>query len=270
MPDEEARLVGERPIDPATYEAYLRGMHLVQKGSPQEITDGLALLHQVTDDNPADALAWAGLALGYSAVGHGPNPTPDVWTRARAAAERAVSLDPTLAEAWSALADVRFYADWDWEGAEAAFHRANELNPSIAMNHFHYAWLLLVLDRYEEAVAEHELAKTLDPFTPFQSALLGWCYLYAGDTERAQAQAQRTLELRPEGATGLLVLGAAPLSGLPGPWEDPPGVLSGLQRPGRGDAETEDQRHGSSRRGQRIEAEDRRTGGTGSAGRPSR
>jgi TolB-like protein len=209
MPDEEARLVGERPIDPATYEAYLRGMHLVQKGSPQEITDGLALLHQVTDDNPADALAWAGLALGYSAVGHGPNPTPDVWTRARAAAERAVSLDPTLAEAWSALADVRFYADWDWEGAEAAFHRANELNPSIAMNHFHYAWLLLVLDRYEEAVAEHELAKTLDPFTPFQSALLGWCYLYAGDTERAQAQAQRTLELRPEGATGLLVLGAA-------------------------------------------------------------
>jgi len=51
------------------------------------------------------------------------------------------------------------------------------------MNHFHYAWLLLVLNRYEEGVAEHELAKELDPFTPFQSALLGWCYLYGGETE---------------------------------------------------------------------------------------
>ena len=207
--DEEAWFGGERRIDPATYEAYLRGMHLVQKGSPQEVTEGLALLHDATDRSPIDARAWAGLALGYSAVGHGPSPTPEVWTRARAAAERAVSLDSTLAEAWSALGDVRFYADWDWEGAEAAFRRANELNPSIPMNHFHYAWLLLVLDRYDEAVAEHELAYKLDPFTPFQSALLGWAYLYGGDTERAKERARRTLELRPDGNMGLLVLGAA-------------------------------------------------------------
>jgi serine/threonine-protein kinase len=207
--DEEAWFGGERRIDPATYEAYLRGMHLVQKGSPQEVAEGLASLHDATDRNPTDAMAWAGLALGYSAVGHGPSPTPEVWTRARAAAERAVSLDSTLAEAWSALADVRFYADWDWEGAEEAFRRANELNPSIAMNHFHYAWLLLVLDRYDEAVAEHELAYQLDPFTPFQSALLGWAYLYGGDTEQAKERARRTLELAPDGNMGLLVLGAA-------------------------------------------------------------
>jgi TolB-like protein/Tfp pilus assembly protein PilF len=208
-PEEEARLRGDRRINPATYEAYLRGMHLVQKSTPQDVAEGLALLHEATDQNPTDALAWAGLALGYSAVGHGPSPTPEVWTRARAAANRAVRLDSTLAEAWSALGDVRFYADWDWEGAEAAFRRANELNPSIPMNHFHYAWLLLVLDRYDEAVAEHELAYKLDPFTPFQSALLGWAYLYGGDTEQAKERARRTLELAPDGNMGLLVLGAA-------------------------------------------------------------
>ena len=106
-------------------------------------------------------------------------------------------------------ADVRFYADNDWEGAEEAFRRANELNPSIAMNHFHYAWLLLVLDRYEEAVEEHELAKKLDPFSPFQSALLGWCYLYGGDIERAKEEARRTLELQPDLGIGLFVLGSA-------------------------------------------------------------
>jgi len=114
-----------------------------------------------------------------------------------------------LAEAWSGLADVRFYADYDWVGAEEAFRRANELNPSIAMNHFHYAWLLLVLDRYDEAVVEHEFAKELDPFTPFQSALLGWCYLYGGETEKAKVQARRTLELNPDGTWGLFVLGRA-------------------------------------------------------------
>ena len=208
-PAEETRLGGTRSIDPATYEAYLRGMHHLYKDTPEEIQQGLVYLHDATDRNPTDAMAWAGLALGYSAVGHGPLPTPEVWARARAAAERAVRLDSTLAEAWSALADVRFYADYDWVGAEEAFRRANELNPSIAMNHFHYAWLLLVLDRYDEAVVEHELAKELDPFTPFQSALLGWCYLYGGETEKAKAQARRTLELNPDGSWGLFVLGRA-------------------------------------------------------------
>ncbi len=208
-PAEEARFGGTRSIDPATYEAYLRGMHHLNKDTPEDIRLGLAYLHDATDRNPADAMAWAGLALGYSAVGHGPFASPDAWQRARAAAERAVRLDSTLAEAWSALADVRFYADWDWEGAEEAFRRANELNPSIAMNHFHYAWLLLVLGRYDEAVVEHELAKELDPFTPFQSALLGWCYLYGGETEKAKVQARRTLELNPDGVFGLFVLGSA-------------------------------------------------------------
>jgi tetratricopeptide (TPR) repeat protein len=208
-PAEESLLGSERPVDPVTYEAYLMGMHLVQKGTPEAIEEGLAYLRDATDRSPTDALAWAGLAIGYSAVGHGPFPTDDAWTMARAAAERAVRLDSTLAEAWSALADVRFYADWDWEGAEAAFRRANELNPSIPMNHFHYAWLMLVLDRYEEAILEHEIARRLDPFTPFQSALLGWAYLYGGDTERAKEQAGRTLELNPDAAFGLFVLGSA-------------------------------------------------------------
>ncbi len=210
-PDEETRLGGARPIDPAIYEAYLKGMHLVSKDTPEDIAQGLRYLHEATNRNPADAMAWAGLALGYVASEHGPLPTPEGAMRARAAAERALRLDPNLAEAWSAMADVRFFWDWDWEGAEQAFKRANELNPSIAYNHFQYAWLLLVLDRYEEAVVEHELAKELDPFTPWQSALLGWCYLYGGEIEKAKAEALRTLELNPDEPWGLFVLGAAQL-----------------------------------------------------------
>jgi serine/threonine-protein kinase len=208
-PGEVSRLGGARPVDPEVLESYLRGMNHLHKNTPEDVAQGLAYLHEATDRDPGNAMAWAGLSLGYSTVGHGPLPTPDVWARARAAAETAVRLDSTLAEAWAALADVRFYADWDWEGAEQAFNKANDLNPSIAMNHFHYAWLLLVLGRYEEAVVEHEMAKELDPFTPSQSALLGWCYLYGGDTERAELEARRTLELNPDEVWGLFVLGSA-------------------------------------------------------------
>ncbi|MGD8277641.1 MAG: serine/threonine-protein kinase, partial [Gemmatimonadota bacterium] len=131
-PEEETRLGGARPIDPATYEAYLKGMHLVQKETPEAVAQGLAYLREATDRNPADAMAWAGLSLGYSAVGHSWNAADESYALARAAAQRAVRLDSMLAEAWSALAIVRYYGDWDWDGAEAAFRRANQLNPSMA------------------------------------------------------------------------------------------------------------------------------------------
>ncbi len=206
-PAEESRLTGDRPIDPETYEAYLRGMHHLQKRTPEGIQKGLAYLHEATDRNPADAMSWAGLALGYATVGHGPSAPPGVWQKARAAAERAVRLDSMLAEGWAALADVRTYYEWDWAGAEAAFRRANELNPNLAMNHYHYAWYLLLMNRYEEAKVEHELAHELDPLTPFQSATLGWLYAYNGETGKAIELAEQTLELNPDGSFGLLVLG---------------------------------------------------------------
>jgi tetratricopeptide (TPR) repeat protein len=208
-PAEESRLTGERPIDPATYEAYLRGMHQLQKRTPEGIQQGLAYLHEATDRNPADALAWAGLALGYATVGHGPSAPPGVWQKARAAAERAVRLDSMLAEGWAALADVRTYYEWDWKGAEEAFRRANELNPNLAMNHYHYAWYLLLMNRYEEAKVQHELAYEIEPLIPFQAATLGALYLYDGDTEAAIEQTRRALELNPDGSFGLLVLGWA-------------------------------------------------------------
>ncbi|NNM05420.1 MAG: protein kinase [Gemmatimonadetes bacterium] len=206
---EETRLGGERPIDRDTYDAYLRGMNHIYKETPEDITLGLRYLREATVQNPTDAMAWAGLAVGYSAAGHGPLPPSDVWVRAKAAAERAISLDSTLAEAWVSLANIRFLVDWDWEGAEEAFRRGHGLNSSIAVSRMQYAWLLLVLDRYEEAVAEHELAKELDPFTPFQLSLLAWCYLYGGEIEKAKEEVRRLFELSPDDPGGLFVLGTA-------------------------------------------------------------
>lgn len=214
-PGEAERLAVVRTVDPETYRAYLRGMYHLNKSTPEDIETGLAYLHEAVDRDPGDARAYAGLALGYATFGHGPEPRPDVWPRARAAALRAIALDPSLAEAHAALADVKLYMEWDWQGAEQAFQRANELNPSLAMNHYHYAWYLALFDRWEEAVAEHKRAQQLDPLTPLHVLWLGGLYLYdhLGRYGEALPEAKRALELQPDNPLALLILGMAQAAG---------------------------------------------------------
>src|SRR5690606_25718581 len=116
-PGEAERLARRRTVDPDTYRAYLRGMYELNRSTPEGVDAGLAWLHEAVDADPGDALAYAGLALGYATFGHGPEPQPDTWPRARAAAQRAIALDPELPAAHAALADVNLYMEWDWEGA---------------------------------------------------------------------------------------------------------------------------------------------------------
>ena len=130
-PEEVEQLTGTRPVNPDTYESYLRGMFFINEGTPEGVSSGLAHLHEATERDPGDARAWAGLANGYALVGHGPTAPPDAWQRARAAATRAIALDSTLAEGHAAMADVLLYYDRDWDAAERAFLKAYELNPNL-------------------------------------------------------------------------------------------------------------------------------------------
>jgi len=194
-PRNEARLDEAPPVNPAVYEAYLRGMHVLHNAiTPQQFDTAIAYFQRAVEQNPGDALAWAGLANGYVTLGHDLGVAdPEVWANVRAAAERAIRLDPTSAEGWAALADYRSYHGRDWEGAEEAFRRANDLNPSLAWNHYHYAWFLCLFGRVGEAVAEHEKAKALDPLTPYHTTWLPAIYWFSGDFDRAYAEAQAVL-----------------------------------------------------------------------------
>ena len=205
--EEEARLTGTRPVNPETYAAYLRGMFYLNKGTAEDFEQGMRYLNEAVERDPGDALAWAGLATGYITLGHGPAPPDGVWQFARAAADRAIRLEPDLAEAHAASAHIMVYAEWDWEGAEREFQRANELNPSMAMNHYHYAWYLALFERWDEAVEEHELAQQIDPLTPLMSAWLVAMYRIGGRLDEALAEAGRTLERWPGNPIGLRALG---------------------------------------------------------------
>ncbi len=197
-PTQEARLASVREVNPEVYEAYVRGMFHMSKRTPEGWKKGLEYLHQAVEIDPAEPLAYAGLAEGYVTLGHGGGERLDIFPRARAAAEQALKLDPDRAEAVGVLAYVALYHEWDWAKAERLFERALELNPSLAMTHYHYAWYLPLVDRLDEAIEEHKRARDLDPLRPGNTAWLGALYSYAGRYDDAIVEARKALELNPD------------------------------------------------------------------------
>jgi TolB-like protein/tRNA A-37 threonylcarbamoyl transferase component Bud32/Flp pilus assembly protein TadD len=204
-PQEQTRLASARPVNPEAYEAYLKGKFYLNRFTPEGFQKGLAYLQQAIEKDPANPLPYAGLALGYSLIGH--EAAPDALTRGKAAAIKALELDDTLAEAHEALAEIKLYQDWDWAGAEQEFRRALALNPSLPEAHTHYGWYLQLFGRIDEGLAEEKRAREVDPLTPIYTAWLAWQYWEAGRHEEAIKEAQKSLELNPDFPWGLYVLG---------------------------------------------------------------
>jgi len=198
LPAEQTRLASARTVNPELYDAYLKGMFYVSQNNPESFDKGMRYLHQAVEIDPAEPLAYAGLAQGYVTLGHGGAEQPDAYPRAKAAAEQALKLDPEMAEAVGVLADVALYYEWDWARAEELFKRALELNPSLAMTHYHYAWYLALFDRFDEAIAEHKLARDFDPLRALNTGYLGGIYNYAGRYDEAIVEAKKALELNPK------------------------------------------------------------------------
>jgi serine/threonine-protein kinase len=208
-PDQEARLAATRPVNPETYEAYLKGMFHLNKMTPEGTEKGLDYLRQAIEKDPEDPLAYGGMALGYVASAHGPGAPPDALPRAKAAALKALELDETLTEAHAALAQIKLYGDWDWKAAEQAFQRALELNPNLALTRANYSWYLQLFGHTDEALEEMRRVQEVDPLTPLWPAWQGWQYWLAGQYDKAIDEARKSLELDSDFAVGLVALGSA-------------------------------------------------------------
>ncbi len=206
-PTELRRLESRGDIDPDTYDAYLRGMYKIRRETGQGMRDGMQILTDAVENDPTSALAWAGLAHAYSELGHSPFPEEGAYPRAKAAADRALELDPDLAEAHLAVAMYKIYYEWDFVGGEETLAQAISINPSLVSAHYHLAWLLELLGRDEDAIRIGELTKTLDPLSPFYSGWLAEQYRDARMYDKAIAEALATLQLRKNYPVGLMVLG---------------------------------------------------------------
>src|SRR6266403_794203 len=148
-------------------EAFLKGEILwTNRG---DLKKSIALFEEAIEENPYNALAYAGLANATALIGQVPNDgmrPQEAKSKARDAAQRALKLDPRLVEAHAVLGNVAMSYDWDFPGAEKEFKTAVKLNPNYTFAHEYYAHLLMVEGRYEEALAETRQALELEPALP--------------------------------------------------------------------------------------------------------
>ncbi len=185
-------------ISTEAHDAYLKGRYLWNKGRADYIENSVSQYEQALEIAPDYALAHAGLSDSYIMLGMYYRLSPaEAYRKAKAAAARALELDDTLAEAHTSLGTIRFRFDWDWPEAEREFKRALELNPSYSRAHHDYAWFLVAMERFDEAIAEINRAQELDPLSPLANSDVGWVYLRARRYDDAIKQIQRTLELEP-------------------------------------------------------------------------
>jgi len=196
--EEKTRLAQSSATNPEAYQLYLKGRYHANQTTAAELEKGIEYFRQAIDKDPGYALAYAGLADSYSALGGGwmyLAPT-DSFPKAKAAAMKALQLNDTLAEAHAALAYVDFF-DWDWPSAEQEFKRAIELNPNSALSHDRYAECLKTRLRFSESIAEAQRAQELDPLSPELVSQLGNVYLMARRYDESIAQYQKALDLNP-------------------------------------------------------------------------
>ncbi len=176
---EEQRLTKQPTRNPEAYRLYLQGRFHSLQWTTEGWRRGIELMQQAVELDPSYALAYAGLAASYYDAA-GQWLPPDVAnSKAKAAAERALELDDTLAEAHGALAQVLAQYEWNWAEAEKQYLRAIELNPSYAQAHQYHGIWLLEQGRADEAIAAMKRAQELDPLTPLIEANLAYCYYMA-------------------------------------------------------------------------------------------
>jgi len=205
-PSEQRLLAGSgRPVDPDTYELYLRGRnHLNLRNLPRSIE----FFQQAARRDPNCDLAYAGLADAYSLLGNYNMLRPvEAYPVAKAAARRALQINENLAEAHASLAFIGTSYDWDWSNAEANYKRAIQLNPNYATAHHWYARHLTAMGRHQEAIREIQRARELDPLSPNINAGPGEALYFARQFEPAIKAEQTALEFDPSLGRAHFVMG---------------------------------------------------------------
>jgi TolB-like protein/Tfp pilus assembly protein PilF len=196
-PQEKARLASTRHVDPDAYQAYLLGRAYAVQPTAIGWIRAKEYLDKTIEKDPAYAPAYAALAELYIRARGSPVRTPsELRLQARRWAEKALTLDDTLAEAHTALARAS-QQEWDWVGAEREYRRAIALNPSYPIARIWYSMFLVAMGRFEESVWEAKRGQQLDPASPWVNTWAGAMYVYGGQTQEGMASLQKALELDP-------------------------------------------------------------------------
>lgn len=196
----QRKLLSKRPtVNENAYHSYLRGRFSWNKRSTEGLRQSIDFFNNAIEFDPLFALAYAGIADAYAVLGNQHSMLlSDAYSKAKAAALKALAIDDTLAEAYPTLGYIRGAYDRDWNGSEEAFRKAITLNPGYATAHQWYSAILRALGRVDEAIEEAKKAFSLDPLSPIINANVGLCLYVARRYEEAADQFRRTITVEPE------------------------------------------------------------------------
>ena len=195
---EPARLSSARPLNRAAFEAYLHGVFHLWKVTRHNLERAAEYFAAAVEIDPNMAAAHAGLAQAFMVQPVAADARPsDAFPRAIQAATRALELDPSSAEAHTAIAALRHWYEWNWSAAEEHARRAIASNPSYSRAHQVLGRLLTNIGRHEEAIAEIDLARRLDPLAPLINTLSADFRFQARRYEEVLPLIQMALKLDP-------------------------------------------------------------------------
>ena len=186
--EDKRRLQQNRRINPAALDAYLRGRYFWNRRTEEGLKRSIEYFQQAVAADPAYAQAYSGLADSYSLLasieiaGMPPNTAMPL---AKAAALKALEMDPSLPEGHVSLAYVKLSYDWDLRGAREEFARALALNPASATARHWYSHYFIAAGELGKATEQMQAALQLEPLSPSINAGIGWCYYYARQYDKA-------------------------------------------------------------------------------------
>jgi serine/threonine-protein kinase len=196
--EQKQRLGKAQTASSEAYQLYLQGRYHWNKRTEEGFKKSIDCFNQAIAKDPGYALAYAGLADSYFSTGDWGLAAPrEVFPPAKAAAAKALELDPGLAEPHATLGYIKYLHERDWVGAEQEFRRAIELNPNYATAHYWYALYLSFSGRHAEAAVEIRKAQQADPLSLIIQAMAGVAFLLARQYDQAAEQFLKTLDLDP-------------------------------------------------------------------------
>jgi tetratricopeptide (TPR) repeat protein len=196
---QKSRLASRSTQNSEAYQLYLQGRFYWNRRSTGGVNKALDYFQQAIDKDPNFALAHSGLADSYFSLARNSAALSpkEAGAKARQAAEKAVEIDPLLAEAHASMGIVLTVFAWDFAGAEREFRRAIDLNPSYPYAHQWYAELLACTGRIDESIQQNRKAVELEPFAPILHVNLSLPYMVAGRYPDAEQEIRKTLDMEP-------------------------------------------------------------------------
>jgi len=196
--EEKAELTKRHTENLEAYNLYLEGRHLLREMTKESLQKGIECLQKAIEIDPNYAMAYIGVASYYNNLGFYHFLPPKLsFPKAKEAAEKALQIDDSLAEAHTALGFFKMLYEWDWEGAEREYKRAIELNPSYATGHNLYAHYLMIMGRPEEATAENIHAQELNPLSRNVALMRANIIWGARQYDQSIVELKKLLEVNP-------------------------------------------------------------------------